>query len=53
MKEKKRLYSVPEEQLEVLKKELTSLGFKSNNTQAVRYAVYVMSKMIEDENKNS
>ena len=52
MKEKKRLYSLPEEQLEVLKKELKKLGLKSNNTQAVRYAVYVMSQMITDENNN-
>lgn len=52
MAEKKRLYSLPEEQLKIIKKELKELGVKSNNTQAVRYAVYVISRMIEAENNN-
>tara|TARA_R100001163_G_scaffold42220_2_gene31930 strand:+ start:1809 stop:1970 length:162 start_codon:yes stop_codon:yes gene_type:complete len=50
--EKKRLYSVPEDQLQVVKEELKSMGLKSDNTQAVRYSVFVMSQMIKKENKN-
>jgi len=46
---KKRLYAPSQEALDIIKGELKSLGIKSNNTQAVNYAVYVLSKMIQED----
>ena len=46
---KKRVYAPPQESLEVIKSELKKLRIKSNNTQQVNYAVYVLAKIIKEE----
>ena len=48
-KGKKRVYSPPQEALDIVKEEMKRLGLKSNNSQAVNYSVYVMAKIIQSE----
>ncbi|QDP51091.1 MAG: hypothetical protein Unbinned3907contig1000_34 [Prokaryotic dsDNA virus sp.] len=51
--DKKRLYTPPQECLEVIKLELKRQGLKSNNSTAVNQAVIFLAKVITQQNNES